>query len=64
MTTTTSSTFAIETAEELDRRLEAFSPELLAEIQAYNKRWVDRSLHRGEHLDEADAALAQAGLGD
>jgi hypothetical protein len=48
---------AIETAEELDRRLEAFAPALLEEIQAYNKRWVDRSLHRGEHLDEVDAAL-------
>ena len=48
---------AIETAETLDRRLEAFPPALLEEIQAYNKRWVDRSLHRGEHLDQADAAL-------
>ena len=48
---------AIQTAEELDRRLEAYPPALLAEIQAYNKRWVDRSLHRGEHLDQADAAL-------
>jgi hypothetical protein len=48
---------AIETAETLDRRLEAFSPALLEEIYAYNKRWVVRALHRGEHLDEADAAL-------
>jgi hypothetical protein len=48
---------AIETAETLDRRLEAFPPALLEEIYTYNKRWVDRSLHRGEHLDEADAAL-------
>ena len=48
---------AIETAETLDRRLEAFPPALLEEIHAYNKRWVDRSLHRGEHLDQADAAL-------
>ncbi len=48
---------AIETAEDLDRRLEAFVPGLLTEIQTYNKRWVDRSLHRGEHLDEVDAAL-------
>jgi hypothetical protein len=48
---------AIQTAEELDRRLEAFPPALLAEIHTYNKRWVDRSLHRGEHLDEADVAL-------
>ena len=48
---------AIETSEDLDRRIEAFPPDLLAEIQAYNKRWVDRSLHRGEHLNEVDAAL-------
>ena len=48
---------AVETAEELDRRLEAFSPVLLEEIYTYNKRWVERSLHRGEHLDQADAAL-------
>ena len=48
---------AIETAEELDRRLEAYPPALLADIHAYNKRWVDRSLHRNEHLDQADAAL-------
>ena len=48
---------AIETAEALDRRLEGFPPALLAEIQAYNQRWVVRALHRGEHLDEVDAAL-------
>ena len=47
----------IETAETLDRRLEEFSPELLEEIYNYNNRWVIRALHRGEHLDEADAAL-------
>ena len=48
---------AIETAETLDKQLEEFPPALLDEIYAYNKRWVVRSLHRGEHLDEADAAL-------
>jgi hypothetical protein len=48
---------AIETSEILDKRLEEFPPELLEEIYNYNKRWVDRSLHRGEHLDQADAAL-------
>lgn len=48
---------AIETAEELDRRLEAYPPALLQEIAAYNERWVIRALHRGEHLDEVDAAL-------
>jgi len=48
---------AIETAEALDKRLEDFPPSLLEEIYAYNKRWVVRALHRGEHLDEVDAAL-------
>jgi hypothetical protein len=48
---------AIQTAEDLDHRLEAYPPNLLEEIYTYNKRWVVRSLHRGEHLDEADAAL-------
>ncbi|NTU65118.1 MAG: hypothetical protein HGB05_17385, partial [Chloroflexi bacterium] len=48
---------AIETAETLDKRLEEYSPALLEEIYNYNKRWVIRALHRGEHLDEAEAAL-------
>ncbi len=48
---------AIETAEALDRQLEGFPPALLAEIHTYNERWVVRALHRGEHLDEVDAAL-------
>ncbi len=48
---------AIETAEALDRRLETFPPALLEEIYSYNERWVVRALHRGEHLDEVDAAL-------
>jgi hypothetical protein len=48
---------AIDTAEVLDKRLETFPPALLEEIYTYNKRWVERALHRGEHLDEAEAAL-------
>ncbi len=48
---------AIETAEALDKRLEDFPSALLEEVHAYNKRWVDRALHRGEHLDEVEAAL-------
>jgi hypothetical protein len=51
---------AIESAETLDRRLEAFPPALLAQILAHNQRWVVRALHRGEHLDEVDAALKQS----
>ena len=48
---------AIESAETLDTRLEGYPPALLEAIYAYNKRWVVRALHRGEHLDEVDAAL-------
>ena len=49
---------AIAEAEKLDRRLENYSPALLEEIFDYNPRWVLRAMHRGEHLDEAEAALA------
>jgi hypothetical protein len=48
---------AIETAEAVDKRLEDFPLALIEEIYTYNKRWVVRALHRGEHLDEVDAAL-------
>lgn len=48
---------AVETAEALDSRLEAYPAHLLEEVFNFNKRWVIRGLHRGEHLDEADAAL-------
>ena len=48
---------AIETAAELDKRLEDYPAALIEELQAYNQRWVVRALHRGEHLDEVDAAL-------
>lgn len=48
---------AMENAEALDKRLEAYAPELLEEIFNYNKRWVVRALHRNEHLGEAEAAL-------
>jgi hypothetical protein len=48
---------AIETADALDKRLEEFSPVFLEELYNFNKRWVVRALHRGEHLDEVDAAL-------
>lgn len=48
---------AIATAEKLDERLESFSPELLEQLAAFNIRYVERSRHRGEHLDEVDRAL-------
>jgi hypothetical protein len=48
---------AIESAERLDKRLESFPPALLEEVYTFNPRWVKRALHRGQHLDEIDAAL-------
>jgi hypothetical protein len=48
---------ALENAEALDKRLEEYPQALLEEIYNYNKRRVVRALHRGEHLDEAEAAL-------
>ena len=47
----------IENAEVLDRRLETYPEDLLEAIYDYNKRWVVRAMHRGEHLGEAEAAL-------
>ena len=49
---------AIESAAALDVRLEQFPPALLEQLNAYNRRWVVRALHRNEHLDEVDAALS------
>jgi len=48
---------AMENAEAVDKRLEEYPEALLEEIQNYNKRWVARSLHRNEHLNEAEEAL-------
>ncbi len=48
---------AIETAEALDKRLEAYPPDLLELIHAEYKRYIFRVYHRTEHLDEAEAAL-------
>ncbi len=48
---------AIETAESLDARLEKYPPALLEQVYNFNKRFVVRALHRGEHLDEVDKAL-------
>jgi hypothetical protein len=52
-----SAQIAIEAAEALDKRLESFPPTLLEEVRAARERWVERSLHRNDHLDEVDAAL-------
>ena len=47
----------LETAEELDQRLETYPPDLLELIRAERKRYLFRAYHRNEHLDEAEAAL-------
>lgn len=48
---------AVETSEALDKRLEAFPPALLEQVSAHNPRWVNRALHRNEHLDEVEKSL-------
>jgi hypothetical protein len=48
---------AVEAAEELDRRLEEYPQNLLEEIHNFNQRWVNRAIHRNDHLDEVAAAL-------
>jgi len=48
---------AMDTADTLDKRLEALPEPLLEQLFQHNRRWVIRALHRGEHLDEVDRAL-------
>ncbi len=48
---------AAEAAEAVDRRLEAYPPDLLELVCAERKRYVFRAYHRNEHLDEAEASL-------
>ena len=48
---------AIATAEELDHRLETYPTDLLEQIAEFNIRYVERSRHRNEHMDEAEQAL-------
>ena len=50
-------TLAIETAESLDRRLEAYPIDLLELVHTERRRYIFRADHRNEHLDEAEAAL-------
>jgi hypothetical protein len=52
---------AIEAAEALDEALEAADDATLAAMAAITPRWVRRHVHRNEHLDEAEAALAGSG---
>lgn len=48
---------ALQSADELDRRLAALAEPLLDTLAAGNLRWVDRSLHRNSHLDEIEEVL-------
>ena len=48
---------AIETADSLDRRLEAYPADLLEMVYSARRRYVVRADHRNEHLDDAEAAL-------
>lgn len=50
---------ALESAEKLDQQLEACSTEMIAQLEAESPRWVDRSLHRNDHLDEIEKFLQQ-----
>ena len=49
----------LEIAESLDARLEKYPQKLLDEIHAHNERWVLRSLHRNEHLDEIETVITK-----
>ena len=48
---------ALDTADMLDKRLEALPGPLLEQLLQHNRRWVIRALHRGEHLDDVEMAL-------
>jgi hypothetical protein len=53
----------IEAAESLDEVIAALSPEVARAAFAVRPRSVDRSLHRGEHLDEVERALSEVSNG-
>jgi len=48
---------ALESAEAVDQWLERYPEDLLEELHNTYRRWVFRTDHRNEHLDEAEAAL-------
>ena len=50
---------ALEAAETLDARLQAYPAGLLERVYVYNARWVERFRHRNEHLDEVAAAVGR-----
>ena len=48
---------AVSSAERLDQQLEACSPEMIDQLEKESPRWVNRSLHRNDHLDEIEPLL-------
>ena len=50
---------ALEVAENLDKRLEGYPTPLLEQVYNYNKRWVYRTMHRHDHLGEAEHAVGR-----
>ena len=50
---------ALETADELDARLENYPEALLAQFYAEHPGFLMRDVHRNRHLDEVDAALRE-----
>jgi hypothetical protein len=58
---------AVEAAEAVDAELESLPEELMAGIGALvqqGKFRLDRSIHRNEHLDQIEAALANSAQGE
>jgi uncharacterized damage-inducible protein DinB len=52
---------ALQTAEQTDRRVEALSDEMLAQVRAAGQPFnLSRADHRDEHLDEIEALLSRA----
>ncbi len=50
---------AVEAAEAMDAKVAGYPAELVAAVEAVNERWIRRSLHRNEHLEEVDEALGR-----
>ncbi|MDI7277496.1 MAG: DinB family protein [Anaerolineae bacterium] len=55
---------ALAAAEAVDRKVETLAPELVEAILARRPRTLTRAIHRREHLDEIDRALAGEGQSD
>jgi hypothetical protein len=52
-----SASLAVEISSRLDKILEESTPELMEQLEAVNHRWVDRSLHRNDHLNDIESFL-------